>query len=263
MGFDERNSDQRKQLLDSKEKKLGSIRKTVTNDLYKLSAQLSQLKNETNRKKTAEEYLQNLKQKLSEVESLVARKNERILQIKEVVMHSHNEISTKRKEMVRIENECRNIGSEVFGPFYKPPQESSRKIKEKIALIQKHANEIQPEGKLFHNSTADAGSKKLETKIPDNKIEELNSSLNTNLCRQSDGKQNANSSLQTVNDKLEFSESNQREIGGFSSAGSALAHLRQSGHTNQYDPHKEFCRYELQGKCNDDACEYQHQFPKV
>ena len=260
---DECNLDQRKQLLDSKEKKLGSIRKTVTNDLYKLSAQLSQLKNETNRKKTAEEYLQNLKQKLSEVESLVARKNERILQIKEVVMHSHNEISIKRKEMVRVENECKNIGSEVFGPFYKPPQESSRKIKEKIALIQKHANEIQPEDKLFHNSTTDAGSQKLETKIPGKKTDELNSSLNTNLGRQNDGKPNASSSLQTVNDKIEISETKQKEIGGFSSVGSALAHLRQSGHTNQYDPHKEFCRYELQGKCNDDACEYQHQFPKV
>ena len=260
---DQCNVEQRKQLLDSKEKTLGSIRKTVTNDLYKLSAQLSQLKNETNRKKTAEEYLQNLKQKLSEVESLVARKNERILQIKEVVMHSHNEISIKRKEMVRVENECKNIGSEVFGPFYKPPQESSRKIKEKIALIQKHANEIQPEDKLFHNSTTDAGSQKLENKIPDKKTDELNSSLNTDLCRQNDGKENAFSSLQSLNDKLEFSESKQKEIGGFSSVGSALAHLRQSGHTNQYDPHKEFCRYELQGKCNDDACEYQHQFPKV
>ena len=48
-----------------------------------------------------------------------------------------------------------------------------------------------------------------------------------------------------------------------SGAGSALAHLKQSGNTMVFDPHKEFCRYELQGKCNDDACGYQHQFPKV
>merc|ERR1739844_129517 len=101
----------RKELLDLKEKKLGSIRKTVTKDLYKLSAQLSQLRNETNRKQTAEEYLKNLKKKVSEVESLVVRKNERILQIKEVVMHSHNEISNKRKEMVNVENECKSIGN--------------------------------------------------------------------------------------------------------------------------------------------------------
>merc|ERR1712018_566789 len=126
------------------------------------SAQLSQLRNETNRKQTAEEYLQNLKKKVSEVESLVERKNERILQIKEVVMHSHNEISNKRKEMVNVENECKIIGNEIFGPFYKPPQESSRKIREKIALIQKHAKEIQPDETPVSNISNDKGSE-----IPD------------------------------------------------------------------------------------------------
>ena len=112
--------------------------------MYKLSAQLSQLNNETSRKCTAEEYLSNLKQKVSEVEALIARKKERIGQIKEVVVHSHNEISTSKKQMAGIEDECNILGKEVIGPLYKPPYENNRKIRDKITLIQKRAKDIQP-----------------------------------------------------------------------------------------------------------------------
>ena len=43
-----------------------------------------------------------------------------------------------------------------------------------------------------------------------------------------------------------------------STSSSALAHLKSSNHHLQVDPHVEFCRYELQGKCNDDSCPFQH-----
>ena len=43
-----------------------------------------------------------------------------------------------------------------------------------------------------------------------------------------------------------------------STSSSALAHLKSSNHHVQVDPHVEFCRYELQGKCNDDSCPFQH-----
>lgn len=43
-----------------------------------------------------------------------------------------------------------------------------------------------------------------------------------------------------------------------STSSSALAHLKSSNHHQQVDPHVEFCRYELQGKCNDDSCPFQH-----
>jgi len=252
------NPNPRKELLDLKEKELGMIRKTITNDLYKLSAQLSQLRNETNRKKTAEEYLQNLKQRISEVESLVARKNERIVQIKEVVMHSHNELSNKREELVVVENDCKQIGNEIFGPFYKPPQESSRKIKEKIALIKKHANEIQPNNKIFKNLSNDTDSDNMNTNSNANSGEgstEFNNKLLSSI--------HDTTSSSAQNGNTEYNDIKKKDIGGISSTGSALAHLRQSEHKNKFDPHKEFCRYELQGKCNDDSCGYQHQFPKV
>ena len=44
---------------------------------------------------------------------------------------------------------------------------------------------------------------------------------------------------------------------------SALAHLKSSNHHVLVDPHIEFCRYELQGKCNDDSCPFQHQRKRV
>merc|ERR1712150_130119 len=256
-------SNPKKELLDLKEKKLGFIRKTVTNDLYKLSAQLSQLRNEANRKHTAEEYLQNLKQKITEVESLVARKNDRILQIKEVVMHSHNEISNKRKEMVNVENECKSIGNEVFGPFYKPPQESSRKIREKIALIKKHAKEIQPDENSTHYLSNEKGGETTNTDVQHKKYNNgLNELQYMKTCPENNGESNEAITCPTLNNQPISNESQKQIISGISSTGSALAHLRQSEHANKFDPHKEFCRYELQGKCNDDSCGYQHQYPK-
>ena len=76
------NDNSKKALLMEKENKIGFLRKDISNSLSKLSAQLSQLKNEKIRKSTAEEYLFNLKQKVLEVETLIGRKNERIKQNK-------------------------------------------------------------------------------------------------------------------------------------------------------------------------------------
>merc|ERR1719273_1319384 len=179
INLEERKNHPKKALLNKKENDLNSIRKNVTNNLYKRSAHLSQLKNEINRKETAEAYLSNLQRKVSEVEALIVRKNERIGQIKGVVLHSHNEISTKRKEMVIVENECKILGKQIIGSGYKPPQESSSKIREKIALIRKHGKEILPEGKriesqegkmisIGRSNTQDSGTDKKLTKS-DNK----------------------------------------------------------------------------------------------
>ena len=42
----------------------------------------------------------------------------------------------------------------------------------------------------------------------------------------------------------------------------SLEHIRQASRdTLSLDPHKELCRFELQGKCNDDSCPFQH-YPK-
>lgn len=72
---------------------------------------------------------------------------------------------------------------------------------------------------------------------------------------------------ETTSDQMEIDEegnkNNEHNKTGITSAGSVLAHLKQSVRATTFDPHKEFCRYELQGKCNDDSCGYQHQFPKV
>merc|ERR1712223_350951 len=161
---------------------------------------------------TAEEYLQNLKQRISEVESLVTRKNERIVQIKEVVMHSHNELSNKREELVVVENDCKQIGDEIFGPFYKPPQESSRKIKEKIALIKKHANEIQPNNKIFKNLSNDTDSHNMNTNSNANSGEgstEFNNKLLSSIH------DTTSSSVQNGN--TEYNGIKKIDIGGISS----------------------------------------------
>ena len=170
-------------------------------------------------------------------------------------MQSHNQISNKRKEMISAENDCNVIGKEVYGPLYKLPKESSRKIREKIALIQKHAKQIQPEYTISNESNQDDSKRTtnaqkeivISTESP-NKDVPCNMELNEKKVAQTK--------------IVQESKNKNHAIVGIPSVGSALAHLRQSENATTFDPHKEFCRYELQGKCNDDSCVYQHQFPK-
>ena len=100
----------------------------------------------------------------------------------------------------------------------------------------------------------DKGSEIMDMNVQHTKLNHsLNELQNMKTHPKNDAKANEATSCPTSKKQI---------IGGVSSAGSALAHLRQSDHANKFDPHKEFCRYELQGKCNDDSCGYQHQYPK-
>ena len=249
------NDNSKKALLMEKENKIGSLRKDISNSLSKLSAQLSQLKNEKIRKTTAEEYLFNLKQKVLEVETLIGRKNERIKQIKDVVVHSHSEIGNRKKEILLLETQCQILGKDILGPSYQPLPGNSRKVVDKISLMQKNTHKSQP---------------KLNTSDPNKgnplQFNEFSQKKAVNDARASDRKTASSHDPNPIITSNEIEATKQNTVQPLmeiSGAGSALAHLKQSGNTMVFDPHKEFCRYELQGKCNDDACGYQHQFPKV
>ena len=45
--------------------------------------------------------------------------------------------------MVELEKQCKVLGKSLSGPGYKPPQENSHEIKQKIAMIQKNATKMQ------------------------------------------------------------------------------------------------------------------------
>ena len=248
------NDNSKKALLMEKENKIGFLRKDISNSLSKLSAQLSQLKNEKIRKSTAEEYLFNLKQKVLEVETLIGRKNERIKQIKDVVVHSHSEIGNRKKEILLLETQCQILGKDILGPSYQPLPGNSPEVVDKISLTQKKTNKSHP---------------KLNTAEPnkDNPLQfdEFSQKKAVKNARASDTKtapSHGTNPIITSNEIETTKQNTVRPLMEISGTGSALAHLRQSGNM-VFDPHKEFCRYELQGKCNDDACGYQHQFPKV
>ena len=191
--------------LKSKETDLSAIRKHITDDLFKLSAQLSQLNSEKEKKQTAEAFLADLKRQVSETQALIARKDDRINQLKHVVLMSHKQVSSRRKEIVKLEGECRTIGKKLVNADYKPPQENSREIKNKIALIQKNAKRMQVKAQA---QPAPAPERHPMVAGP-----------------------------------------------------SALDHLRVGSKSEsgpKIDPHVEFCPFELEGKCNDDQCKYQH-----
>ena len=249
------NDNCKKALLMEKEKKISSLRKDISNSLSKLSAQLSQLKNEKIRKSTAEEYLFNLKQKVLEVETLIGRKTERIKQIKDVVMHSHSEIGNRKKEILLLETQCQILDKDILGPSYQQLPGNSRKVVDTISLMQKSTNESQP--KL--NASDPNKGKPLQ-------FDEFSQKKAVKDVRASDRKTASSHDTNPINTSNEIETTKQntvRPLMEISGTGSALAHLRQSENTMVFDPHKEFCRYELQGKCNDDTCVYQHQFPKV
>eukprot|EP00096_Caligus_rogercresseyi_P006225 TRINITY_DN2251_c0_g1_i4.p1 TRINITY_DN2251_c0_g1~~TRINITY_DN2251_c0_g1_i4.p1 ORF type:complete len:770 (+),score=356.93 TRINITY_DN2251_c0_g1_i4:184-2493(+) len=182
--------------LPSAERDVISSRGEVVSGLFKLSAQLSQFRSESEKLLTAQSFLLDLLKQVEETKSLIQRKEERIATLRHVVKLSHISMSKKRKELEAKEFHCKSLG----GEGYTLPETGAQQIKNKLTQI----------------------------------------ASNAKLCKK-------------VNLSSSSSNGNNKEISGLSSS---IDHLK--GSVSGLDPHTELCRFQLLGKCNDDACPYQH-----
>jgi hypothetical protein len=238
--------------LKKKEEELSSLQREMKQEIFKLSAQMSQLKEEAKTLEAARSFAEDLKRQLAEAEAIIVRSNNRVEQLKSTVRSSIVVIAAQRSAMVNTENECRKKGGDLVGPTYKPPQTAgSQNIKKKLALIKANAETLLSSGRQS------PATDEAQQESPEAIVE----------------------SVQPVEDKV-TNETAEVIADGIDPSGvvsetqvpsvavpntdllsSSLAHLRP-GQVVHFDPHTQLCRFELLGKCNDDSCPYQHYQPK-
>merc|ERR1712008_238624 len=128
--------------LADKESELVKSRKEMCASLFKLSAEVSQLKEETSKKETAEAFLEKLQKQVAVTSELITRKNERLNTLKTVVRQSHQEVVTKSRSMSILKKECKSMGTMLKGNAYQPPQEGMDTIRKKLSVINNSAKNV-------------------------------------------------------------------------------------------------------------------------
>jgi len=205
----------KKKQLDSAEGGVVDMRRTLSTSLFKLSAYMSQLQKETIGVESGIKYAEELRRQLRETEELVVLRQGKVDSLREVIRESHKQITVQRHDMTQREEECRNVGLDVFGGEYKPPVEGAEKIRRKLEMIRNTALKVR-------TNTYSS---------PEPGIVETGSI-----------------------------------VGGVGQGGlapdyrSPLEHINQSARldTVKLDHNTELCRFELAGKCLDEACQFQH-----
>jgi len=262
--------------------------------LFKLSAEVSQLKEETSKKETAEAFLEKLQKQVAVTSELITRKNERLNTLKTVVRQSHQEVVTKSRSMSILKKECKSMGTILKGNAYQPPQEGMDTIRKKLSVINNSAKNVtnnstnstnrQIQNNLGNNQV---NSTIREPEVPEKpaaqpaaKAAEKGKSEKT----QREESESDSSSDDSDDDESDSDESNSDTSSSDSSSDddnddattekvrengdgkieqqqrpSSLAHLSKSSVV--LDPQIELCRFDLQGRCNDKTCPYQHLRP--
>jgi hypothetical protein len=226
-------------------------RKELKDTLFKMSAQISTLKGEKEQLKKAKDLAAELQRRLKETLQLVDKKEERIAGLNKFVMESHGQVNERKLEVRKVEAECFSSGASMIGLSYKVPLDHSATIQKKLDSIRSNAESLQQETtpkKVPELPKRDPESAK---RVPGNAVPDLPRGILKN---------NADSSTKEPGVLVPppppmISGSNVVPLGPIGGGKSSLAHLKS---VHQFDPHKEFCRFELQGKCNDDSCPYQH-----
>ncbi len=262
-------------MLKEKETLVMTRKQELDCSVYKLSAEMSQLKDAQKKMEQAEEFVATLKRQLQEAEGLRDKKKQRFEQIREVVSGTHDVITEHRRMLKEALADCEHTGKCVKGEGYRLPNEeedsgganggaaqghsvesSAERIRQKLTSIAESAKQIKPGEKQQEEEEKDDGS---ESPPP---------------TEQNQGRLVRPPSPTVVRLPLlpcqpppppRPTAPPPPTISSFSSSSSSfLAHMRPpapSPSSPALDPHAVLCRYELSGRCNDDDCEFQHADP--
>ena len=264
-----RDDDEPEKTLAFKEKELVTARKEMCGSLFKLSAEVSQLKEETKKRDTAEQFKLELQRQLAAVEELIGRKNERITNFKNVVKKSHQEIQAQAKTMSVLKKDCKTLGLVVKGTDYEPPQEGMDMMRKKLNVINSSAKRIPQEEEnngIKPSSSFDPPPEEIKPAavvIKPSKSKSKSSSSSSSSANSSCSSSSSSSSSSDSDSSL----SSDDEASVPNASSSALAHLSSKQQSLSVaaaiDPNGPMlCMFQLQGKCNDQSCPYQHHRPK-
>ena len=234
-------------ILKEKEAELISSRKSMSASLFKLSAEVSQLKEETSKKETAEAFLEKLQSQVAVTIELIAKKNERINKLKTVVRESHLDVVTKNDSMAILKKQCKSMGVTLKGTSYQTPQEGMDLIRKKLSVINSSAK------KVATNDVVNGEAPKTSDKVKE-AIETVKDSSDDSSSSSSDSDDDSDSEDSDTSSSESSSDNDEENIEEKKS--SSLAHLSKPSVV--LDPQIELCRFDLQGRCNDKTCPYQH-----
>jgi len=128
--------------LELLEKDVVGRRKSLSANLFKMSAYMSQLQKETSGVDSAVKYIEELKSQLNETEKLLATRKSKVENLKAVIRESHQQIVTEKQTMSETEEACRKLGLKVAGDCYKPPLEGAENISKKLEMIFNTAKKV-------------------------------------------------------------------------------------------------------------------------
>lgn len=117
--------------LKQTEKSVIMNRNNLSNVLYKLSAQMSQLQRQSIELEGAVSYAAELRNQLRETEQLVKLRGEKVENLREVIRNSHQEVTLYKDQMLSAEDKCKRLGDEVYGSEYILPPQGAQNIRDK------------------------------------------------------------------------------------------------------------------------------------
>ena len=117
--------------LKQTEKSVIMNRNELSNVLYKLSAQMSQLQRQSIELEGAVSYAAELRNQLRETEQLVKLREEKVENLREVIRNSHQEVTLYKEQMLSAEDTCKRLGDEVYGSDYILPPQGAQNIRDK------------------------------------------------------------------------------------------------------------------------------------
>lgn len=117
--------------LKQTEKSVIMNRNDLSNVLYKLSAQMSQLQRQSIELEGAVSYAAELRNQLRETEQLVKLREEKVENLREVIRNSHQEVTLYKEQMLSAEDTCKRLGDEVYGSEYILPPQGAQNIRDK------------------------------------------------------------------------------------------------------------------------------------
>ena len=113
------------------EKSVIKNRTDLSNVLYKLSAQMSQLQRQSIELEGAVSYAEELRNQLRETEQLVKLRGEKVENLREVIRNSHEEVTLYKEQMMSAEEKCKRLGDQVYGAEYVLPPQGAQNIRDK------------------------------------------------------------------------------------------------------------------------------------
>lgn len=123
--------------LKEKEAAVVATRKALMSNLFKISAQLSSLKDAKAKQASMEAFVADLMKQLEEASELLTQRKERVAELTKEVILSESQIKEQSMQLKTLERDTHDLGATVTGSNYEIPSTHAPAIDKKLMSISK------------------------------------------------------------------------------------------------------------------------------